>query len=153
MSPLALYQEANLILRFETAQGICPPTEDEINLQIGKRIRRRRRLLGLTQGDLSHELGLKFQQIQKYECAANRVGASRLFRMAGALKVPVQYFFDGLHQNGHAGAPANDHDLVASDEMLSSKEARELIEAYFRLSDPIRRRLRDFARVLSEERA
>ncbi len=141
-----------MTLRFETTQGICPPTEEEINLQIGKRIRRRRRLLGLTQGDLSHELGLKFQQIQKYECAANRVGASRLFLMAGALKVPVQYFFDSLHRNGDAGAPANDHDLLASDEMLSSKEARDLIEAYFRLSDPIRRRLRDFARVLSEER-
>lgn len=140
-----------MTLNLEATPAARPPTEAEINCQIGKRILRRRRLLGLTQADLGEEIGVQFQQIHKYECAAVRVSGSRLFRLAAALKVPVQYFFDGLIRNGDAST--TERDLLESDEMLSHKEARELIEAYFRLSEPIRRRLRDFAKVLSKARA
>ena len=130
-----------------------PANEEEINLHIGRRLRRRRRLRGMTQQDLGVGLGLKFQQIQKYECATNRICAARLHRLAAALHVPIQYFFDGLPDENGNGALALDRDLLAADEMLSSKEARELLEAYFRLPDPIRRRLQDFAKVLGEDRA
>ena len=71
---------------------------DEIDLHLGKRMRRRRRLLGLTQQQLADSCGVRFQQIQKYECGANRVSAARLYRIAGALEVPVTYFFEGLTQ-------------------------------------------------------
>src|SRR5215469_94544 len=71
---------------------------DEIDLHLGKRMRRRRRLLGLTQQQLADSCGVRFQQIQKYECGANRVSAARLHRIAGALEVPVTYFFEGLSQ-------------------------------------------------------
>jgi transcriptional regulator with XRE-family HTH domain len=71
---------------------------DEIDIHLGKRMRRRRRLLGLTQQQLADSCGVRFQQIQKYECGANRVSAARLWRIAGALDVPVNYFFEGLAQ-------------------------------------------------------
>ena len=69
---------------------------DEIDVHLGRRLRRRRRLLGLTQEQIACVCGVRFQQIQKYECGANRMSAARLWRLAQALDVPVAYFFDGL---------------------------------------------------------
>src|ERR1700759_986073 len=87
-----------------------------IDLHVGKRLRRRRRLLGLTQQQLAESIGIRFQQIQKYECGANGGTASRLYELAVALNVPVNYFFEGLQQVANPatpGAPANDRDLIA----------------------------------------
>jgi transcriptional regulator with XRE-family HTH domain len=67
---------------------------DDIDLRLGKRLRQRRRLLGLTQQQLAAAIGVRFQQIQKYECAANRISAARLWALAQALETPVAYFFD-----------------------------------------------------------
>ena len=69
---------------------------NEIDLHVGKRLRRRRRLLGLTQQQLAESIGVRFQQIQKYETGGSRLLASRLYELAGALNVPVNYFFEGL---------------------------------------------------------
>ena len=126
------------------------------DLHVGKRLRRRRRLLGLTQQQLAESIGIRFQQIQKYECGANRVTASRLYELAVALNVPVNYFFDGLQQvaapavPGAPGAPANDRDLIAAD-VLSQKETLELIRAYYKLGERPRRRLLDLAKALQDE--
>ena len=79
---------------------------DDIDFHLGKRMRRRRRLLGLTQQQLANACGVRFQQIQKYECGANRVSAARLWRIAGALEVPVGYFFEGL-----SDAPGRDESM------------------------------------------
>jgi ribosome-binding protein aMBF1 (putative translation factor) len=68
----------------------------DIDMQLGRRLRRRRRLMGLSQQALAGACGVGFQQIQKYECAENRMSAARLFQIAEALEVPVSYFFDGL---------------------------------------------------------
>ena len=68
-----------------------------IELHVGRRLRRRRRLVGMTQQQLANNVGIRFQQIQKYECGANRITASRLFELSSALSVPVQYFYDGLN--------------------------------------------------------
>jgi transcriptional regulator with XRE-family HTH domain len=125
-------------------------TDDDVNRHIGRRIRRRRRLLGLTQSQLSRAVGLQFQQIQKYECAANKVCASRLFFLAAALETPVQYFFDGLPRGRNSCAAANDRDILDADDHLFSKEAHDLIEAYFKLPDAVRRKLREFAKSLGE---
>ncbi|HZL01111.1 MAG TPA: helix-turn-helix transcriptional regulator [Caulobacteraceae bacterium] len=73
---------------------------DDIDVHLGRRLRRRRRLLGLTQQQIAHACGVRFQQIQKYECGANRMSAARLWRLAEALDVPVAYFFDGLTRAG-----------------------------------------------------
>lgn len=125
-----------------------------IDLHVGKRLRRRRRLLGLTQQQLAESIGIRFQQIQKYECGANRVTASRLYELAVALNVPVNYFFEGLQQVATTppspGAPANDRDLIAAD-VLSQKETLELIRAYYKLGERPRRRLLDLAKALQDE--
>ena len=70
--------------------------EQEINLQLGRRIRHRRRSLQITQAELGKRCGISFQQVQKYECAANAPSAARLIMMAEALDVPLTYFADGL---------------------------------------------------------
>jgi len=126
-----------------------------IDLHVGKRLRRRRRLLGLTQQQLAESIGIRFQQIQKYECGANRVTASRLYELAVALNVPVNYFFEGLQAAANTtptapGAPANDRDLIAAD-VLSQKETLELIRAYYKLGERPRRRLLDLAKALQDE--
>lgn len=117
---------------------------NHIDLHVGKRLRRRRRLLGLTQQQLAESVGIRFQQIQKYECGANRISASRLFELAEALHVPVQYFYEGLNEadrdNEHA-------DLLAPD-VMSMKETMDLVRAYYKLSEGPRRRLLDLAKSL-----
>src|SRR3954466_7732510 len=78
---------------------------DEIDIHLGRRLRRRRRLLGLTQQQLAHACGVRFQQIQKYECAANRMSAGRLYQIAKVLDVPVSYFFEGFEAPAETSAP------------------------------------------------
>jgi transcriptional regulator with XRE-family HTH domain len=73
-----------------------PSMRDEFDRILGRRLRRRRRLLGLTQEELGAACGVRFQQIQKYESAANRVSAFMLWRLAVALEVDLNYFVDGL---------------------------------------------------------
>ena len=72
--------------------------EHDLDIHVGRRLRARRRLIGMTQHELAEAVGLRFQQIQKYECAANRISATRLFRLAGELGVDVDYFFEGVER-------------------------------------------------------
>lgn len=67
-----------------------------IDVHLGRRLRRRRRLLGLTQQQLANQVGVRFQQIQKYECGANRLSAARLWDLSEALQTPISYFYDGF---------------------------------------------------------
>jgi transcriptional regulator with XRE-family HTH domain len=69
---------------------------DDIDVHLGRRLWRRRRMLGVTQQQLATVCGVRFQQIQKYECGQNRMSAGRLWQIAQALDVPVDYFFEGL---------------------------------------------------------
>ena len=112
----------------------------DIDLHLGRRLRRRRRLLGLTQQQLATVVGIRFQQIQKYECGANRISAARLWQLAEALESPVSYFYDGLaeaREKAESGAEA-----------FSRKETLDLIQAYYKLSERPRRRLLDLAKSL-----
>ncbi len=123
-----------------------------IDLHVGKRLRRRRRLLGLTQQQLAESIGIRFQQIQKYECAGNRISASRLYELSTALNVPVNYFFEGLqHASQPSGIPtlATDRNVIAAD-ILNQKETLELVRAYYQLDEHPRRRLLDLAKALKE---
>ncbi len=72
----------------------------EIDLHIGRRVRRRRRVLGLTQQQLGERLGIRFQQVQKYECGANRISAARLWYLSHALETGIEYFYDGFEEDG-----------------------------------------------------
>ncbi len=122
--------------------------EDEasINLHIGRRVRRRRRILGMTQAALGNALRVHFQQIQKYECAANRISAARLLGLAKALQTPVQYFYDGLLDlpvvNGNGECDA-----------LGSRESDDLLTAYYALTPSARQRLLSFIKALGDEPA
>jgi transcriptional regulator with XRE-family HTH domain len=121
---------------------------NEIDLHLGKRLRRRRRLLGLTQQQLADAVGVRFQQIQKYECGANRISAARLWQLAGALEVSVGYFYDGL-----SATPAveNPPERGEGGEILARKETQDLIRAYYQLGERPRRRLLDLAKSLHTE--
>ena len=118
---------------------------NEIDLHLGKRLRRRRRLLGLTQQQLADAVGVRFQQIQKYECGANRISAARLWKLAEALEVPVGYFYDGLAANAPLESPPERGD---GGEVLARKETQDLIRAYYQLGERPRRRLLDLAKSL-----
>ncbi|MEL6569387.1 MAG: helix-turn-helix transcriptional regulator [Pseudomonadota bacterium] len=123
---------------------------DDVDLHVGKRLRRRRRLLGMTQQDLASQVGVRFQQIQKYECGANRVTSSRLYDLSRALNVSVQYFFDGIKPADTMVSAANDAEKLEGD-ILSQKETLELVRAYYRLSERPRRRLLELAKALQTE--
>ncbi len=125
-----------------------------IDAHVGARIRLRRTLLGLTQERLGEALGLTFQQVQKYERGANRVGASRLFDLARILEVPVNYFYDDLPSQ--AGGMMNRYgfaestDTYGADEALSSRETLELVRAYYRITDPsIRKRVFELVKSMA----
>lgn len=119
---------------------------DAIDEHLGRRLRRRRRLLGLTQHQLASACGVRFQQIQKYECAANRMSAARLWQLAEVLEVPVSYFYEGL---GGPQRETRPREGEAQREVFTRKETRDLIHAYYKLSERPRRRLLDLAKSLN----
>jgi len=106
----------------------------------------------MTQQQLAEKVGIKFQQIQKYETGMNRVSASRLWDIAEALSVPVAYFFDGV--NG-ADDPAQTGEASQGlpGDILGDKEALELVRSYYAIPENQRRRLFELARVLSDAAA
>ncbi|KQY30232.1 Cro/Cl family transcriptional regulator [Caulobacter sp. Root1455] len=118
---------------------------NDIDVYLGKRLRRRRRLLGLTQQQLAGTVGVRFQQIQKYECGANRISAARLWQLSEALEVPVGYFYDGLSDRAAKEANAE----AEGGEMFARKETLDLVRAYYLLGERPRRRLLDLAKSLN----
>ncbi|QYK40544.1 MAG: helix-turn-helix transcriptional regulator [Paracoccaceae bacterium] len=113
-----------------------------VDAHVGKRIRHRRWMVGMTQQQLADKVGIKFQQIQKYETGMNRVSASRLWDIAEALGVQIAFFFEGL---GETQAPQS-----VEGDMLADREALELVRSYYAIPEAQRRRLFDLARVLSD---
>ena len=97
----------------------------------------------MTQQQLGDLVGIKFQQIQKYETGANRISASRMWDIAASMEVPVSFFFEGLEGQ----APDTGE---ARGDILTDKEAVDLVRAYYSIPETQRRRLFDLARVLSE---
>jgi transcriptional regulator with XRE-family HTH domain len=97
----------------------------------------------MTQQQLGDRVGIKFQQIQKYETGANRVSASRLWDIAAALDVPVAFFFEGI-EGEHADTGQGHANIV------NDKEALDLVRTYYAIPETQRRRLFDLARVLGE---
>jgi transcriptional regulator with XRE-family HTH domain len=123
----------------------------KVDVHVGKRIRQRRWLAGMTQQKLAELVGIKFQQIQKYETGANRVSASRLWDISDALDVDVSFFFDGI-KSGKDGIDGADH--AAGEKMpgdlMGDKEAMDLVRSYYAIPENQRRRLFELARVLSD---
>ena len=120
-----------------------------VDVHVGKRVRHRRWMLGVTQQQLGEKVGIKFQQIQKYETGMNRISASRLWDIAAALDVQVSFFFEG-YESGRVEdpAPVREPDSAQGD-LLSDKEALDLVRSYYAIPENQRRKLFDLARVLS----
>ncbi|MFK7744562.1 MAG: helix-turn-helix domain-containing protein [Roseobacter sp.] len=118
-----------------------------VDVHVGKRIRQRRWLVGMTQQKLAECVGIKFQQIQKYETGANRVSASRLWDIADALDVDVAFFFEGLKS---ADPDVQDQTDAVPADMMGDKEAMDLVRSYYAIPENQRRRLFELARVLSD---
>ncbi len=121
---------------------------EDIDLHMGRRLRRRRLILGLTQQQLGSKTGVRFQQVQKFECAANKMSAEKLWKFAQALDAPITYFYDGI-ANGKSDA-RGDHDHA---DVLASKETTDLVDAYYRLKERPRRHLLDLAKAMHGEGA
>ncbi len=136
-----------------------------IDVHVGKRLRLRRTLLGMSQERLGELLSLTFQQIQKYERGVNRIGSSRLYELGQILDVPVSFFFDDM-----AGSAASGHGpklntglsedsgrfgyRLQDDLPLESRETLELIKAYYRINDAqVRKRLFELAKALGSGEA
>ena len=115
-----------------------------VDVHVGKRIRHRRLLAGMTQNQLAKPVGIRFQQLQKYETGANRISASRLWDVAEALDVDISFFFEGLAKEGEKGGKRQPADILAD------KETIDLIRSYYALPAAPRKRLFDLARALSE---
>ncbi len=123
-----------------------------VDVHVGGRLRTRRTLLGLSQMALADAIGLTFQQLQKYEKGANRIGASRLYDLSQILGINIAYFFDEMDQATQKASPAqiSHHKAKASPEKRTSdrdplhkRETLELVRAYYRIADPtIRHHLR-----------
>jgi transcriptional regulator with XRE-family HTH domain len=97
----------------------------------------------MTQQQLAESVGIKFQQIQKYETGMNRISASRLWDIPASLSVPVSYFFEGISTTGGPQAEL-------PGDILADKEALDLVRSYYAIPEQQRRRLFDLARVLSD---
>lgn len=125
-----------------------------IDVHVGSRIRLRRNMLGMSQEKLGENLGITFQQIQKYEKGTNRVGASRLQAIASIIGVPVAFFFEdapGQEAAGQRGfaeeAPAN-----YAVEFCSTPEGLQLNRGFVKIADPkVRRRIIDLVKSLSAD--
>ncbi len=119
---------------------------------VGHRVRLRRMLVGMSQERLGELLGLTFQQVQKYEKGINRIGAGRLFEVAGILGVPVSYFYEDVSGGVTAGGFAEGGEPPPVMEFLSSGEGLQLSLAFMRIKDTkVRRRILDLVRSLADE--
>jgi transcriptional regulator with XRE-family HTH domain len=122
-----------------------------VDLYVGGRIRMRRRSLGVSQEKLADDLGLTFQQVQKYERGANRVSASKLYEIARSLQTPVAFFFEGLNDPTQAGAYDPPSDIFVH-EFLMTNEGLELATVFPKVrKSRLRRRILDLVRTMAEE--
>ena len=120
---------------------------DPVDVQVGARIRTRRLLIGMNQETLANQLGLTFQQVQKYEGGANRVSASRLSQIAEILGVTIDYFFSELAASD-AGVTA---EVQSVRELLQRPEAIDLIRAYYAIADQrVRQQFLDMVKAVAE---
>ncbi len=127
-----------------------------VDIYVGRRVRLRRMLVGLSQEKLGISMGLTFQQIQKYEKGVNRIGASRLFRLSEVLEVPVQFFFDGIPASEDAvgSGMAEPKQETFLYEFLNTRDGLELNRAFVKVTDAdIRKSVIDLVRSLGTKKA
>ena len=132
-------------------------TPRPVDVHVGARLRQRRTLLGMSQEKLGEAVELTFQQIQKYERGANRIGASRLYQLGQVLDVSVSYFFEEMpgevqKTRGDYAAPENSEKLesVQTSDPMARRETLELVRAYYRIEDPkVRKRIFELTKSIA----
>lgn len=116
--------------------------KNPIDAYVGAQIKQRRTIVGMSQTELANRLGITFQQVQKYEKGANRVGSSRLYEIAEILGVPIQSFFEGVEEviqaknSKKADKRTKDATLGKFDEFISSPSGVDMIKAFVEIEDP-----------------
>jgi len=130
-----------------------------VDIHVGSRVRLRRTLLGMSQEKLGEAIGLTFQQVQKYERGANRIGSSRLFDLARILDVPISFFYDDMPEEVKALSPVS---IVKGDapatpvapqeqDVLARRETLELVRAFYKIADPkVRAQVYSLAKSLAK---
>jgi len=141
----------------DIAASVTASSPHPMDAHVGRRLRMQRMLLGLSQKAVGEQVGVTFQQIQKYERGVNRVSAGLLHDFARVMRVPVNFFFDGWEASetsdgaayaGFAEAPAAGYDAGPS---ATSKDAMEILRAYGRISDPqVRKKVLDLMRAMAD---
>jgi len=124
---------------------------DPIERHVGKRLKMRRLMLGLSQEELGNRVGVTFQQIQKYENGSNRMSSARLFQFANILNVGIEYFFQKLSGEDKLGASVfcDDKDEY-NPEVSTQKEVLALIRAYTNIKDPeVRKKVLSLIKTLA----
>ena len=118
-----------------------------VDVHVGRRVRTRRTLLGMSQTALGQAIGLTFQQIQKYERGTNRIGSSRLFDLCKALDVPITFFFEDMppavaSSSSALGVGIAEESSHYKLDPMAKRESQELVRAYYKISNPnVRKRL------------
>jgi transcriptional regulator with XRE-family HTH domain len=132
-------------------------SKQDIDTQVGKRLRLRRTMMGLSQEAVAKAVGITFQQVQKYEKGANAMNASRLYEFAQFMHVPVAYFFEGIEAMSSTGESAGfaeegekfDHKARG----VSDRESLEMMKAFKRIKEQVvRKRLSDLVRAIADNK-
>ena len=133
-----------------------PGQPNPIDIHVGTRLRQRRTLLGMSQGKLGDTVGLTFQQIQKYERGANRIGASRLYDLSRVLDVSIAYFFEEMPAEISKDRYEDVNEQLSTDvsafevDDMARRETLELVRNYYKVGNPlVRRRLFELTKVLA----
>lgn len=132
-------------------------TPHPVDIHVGRRLRLKRTFLGLSQESVGKQIGVTFQQIQKYERGINRMGASRLYDFAKALGVQVSYFFEGFGDyTMEDGAPvvtaAEPNAAAFEHETINNRETLEVMRAYYRIRNPaVRKRIVELIKAMAAE--
>jgi transcriptional regulator with XRE-family HTH domain len=125
------------------------PRPDLIDRHVGRRVRMRRLVVGISQEKLGEALGITFQQIHKYERGTDRIGAGRLQQIAKALGVSIKFFFEGLPHGRRRDVVASDGSLA---NFLSTPEGVRLTRAFIRVANPkVRRQFISLVKAIAED--
>ena len=143
-----------------SSRGRLPSGQpNPVDIHVGARVRLRRTLMGMSQEKLGESIGLTFQQVQKYERGANRIGASRLYDLSRVLDVPVSFFYDDMSDAvrdqsplviAHGGSGLSEPPVAFEADPLARRETLELVRAYYSITDPqVRKRVYELAKALA----
>ena len=133
-----------------------PSIPHPVDIYVGRRLRLKRTILGMSQESVGKQIGVTFQQIQKYERGINRMGASRLYDFARTLGVNIAYFFEGYGDyvlDDDAGLGMAEPDAAKFEsEKINNRETLEVMRAYYRIKNPaLRKRVVDLIKAMAAE--